>query len=167
MTLPSLERTVTHSTFVIERNYSKPVERAFAAFADPSRKRRWFAGERGMQVEEFEMEFRVGGRDHARFRFQEGSPFPGEIMGNDTVYQDIVPDRRIVIAYTMSIGGRRISCSLATFEFLPAGQGTHLIFTEQGAYFEGADGPQMRQEGWNKLLGYLDQQLARHSPAHA
>src|SRR6266542_4071845 len=113
------ERSVIHSTFVIERSYPTTPERVFAAFADPATKRRWFAEDKGVAVEEFEMDFRVGGRERARYRFKEGSPFPGTALANDTSYQDIVPNRRVVIAYTMTIGDRRISASLATFELLP------------------------------------------------
>jgi len=155
------ERSVTHSTFVIERTSPATPERVFAAFADPAKKRRWYADEKGMDVEEFAMDFRVGGRDRARYRFKEGSPFPGIALVNDTVYQDIVPNRRLVIAYTMTLGDKRISASLATLEMLPADAGTDLVFTEQGAYFEGADGPQMRQDGWRQLLENLARELAR------
>ena len=49
---------------------------------------------------------------------------------NDTVYLDIVPNHRIVLAYTMTLGGKRISSSLSTFELLPAEKGTDLICTE-------------------------------------
>jgi len=44
---------------------------------------------------------------------------------------------------------------------LPTERGTDLIFTDQGAYFEGADGPKMREEGWSKLLDGLAKELAR------
>ncbi len=155
------ERSIIHSTFVIERSYPTTPERVFAAFADPARKRRWFAEDKGMAVEEFEMDFRVGGRERARYRFKEGTPFPGIAMTNDTSYQDIVPGRRVVMAYTMTLGDKRISASLATFELLPTEHGTDLIFTEQGAFFEGADGPQMREEGWCQLLDKLGAELTR------
>ena len=148
------ERSVTHATFTIERDYPKPPQRIFAALADPAQKRRWFADDaKEFQMEKFEMNFRVGGTERSSFRVQ------GMECVNDTVYLDIVADRRIVIAYTMTLGGRRISSSQATFELGPAERGTDLIFTEQGAFFEGADGPQMRQEGWTKLLENLAREV--------
>ena len=155
------ERSVTHSTFAIERSYPVSPERVFAAFADPARKRRWMAEERGLGVEEFEMDFRVGGTERARYRLPEGSPFPGAGLENHTSYQDIVPGRRIVIAYTMSLGDKRISASLATFELVPTAEGTDLIFTDQGAYFEGADGAVIREKGWRQLLEGLAGEAAR------
>src|SRR5580704_7540458 len=150
------ERSVTHSTFVIERSYPATPERVFGAFSDPAQKRRWFAEDEESELEHFEMDFRVGGSECARFRTKNGFA-----CRNDTVYLDILPTRRIVIAYTMAVGGQRISSSQATVEFLPAGKGTDLIFTEQGAFFEGADGAQMREDGWRQLLGQLAKELAR------
>ena len=157
------ERSVTHGTFVIERTYPATPERVFAAFADPGKKRRWFGGGEGREVEEFQMDFRVGGSERARYRFKAGTRFPGSELTNHTNYQDIVEGRRIVMAYTMSLDDRRFSASLATIELLPEGSGTVLIFTEQGAYFEGSDGPEMREAGWRKLLEHLAGELARQS----
>lgn len=144
------ERSVTHATFTIERHYPKPPQRIFAALSEPAQKRRWFAADdKDFQVEKFEMDFRVGGTERSSFLVQ------GKECVNDTVYLDIVPERRIVFAYTMALAGRRFSSSQATFELVPAENGTDLIFTEQAAFFEGADGPQMRREGWMKLLDSL------------
>jgi uncharacterized protein YndB with AHSA1/START domain len=155
------QRSVTHSTFVIERNYPSRPERVFGAFADPDRKRRWFYEGENREVEEFEMDFRVGGNERVGFRFKEGSPLKGKTGMNHTSYQDIVPNRRLVIAYTMIICDKRISASLATLEFLSTGHGTDLIFTEQAAFFEDADGPQMREEGWHKQFEQLAKELTR------
>ena len=154
-------QSVIHSTFVIDRSYPKPPEVVFSAFADAAKKRRWFAEGHSHAVEEFEMDFRVGGTERARYRFKEGSPFPGVALTNEGRYQDIVPNRCIVNASTMTLGDKRISSSLVTFEFLRTDKGTDLICTHQGAFFEGADGPQMREAGWHKLLENLAKDLAR------
>jgi uncharacterized protein YndB with AHSA1/START domain len=61
----------------------------------------------------------------------------------------------------MTLGDRRISASLVTVELLPTDQGTDLICTHQGAFFEGADGPQFREAGWRKLFEQLAKELAR------
>lgn len=156
MNLPA----VTHGTFVIERSYDAARERVFAAFADPEKKRRWFADGRGMEVVEFTTDFREGGIDRTCSRFGPSSPFPGLTMTNESRYLDIVPGGRIIMAYTMAIGDRRISVSLATIEFFSQGSGTRLVFTDQGAYFEGSDGVQMREGGWAKLLDSMGQALA-------
>lgn len=155
--------SVVHRTFNIERTYPTSPSRVFSAFADSATKRRWFAEGEGFEVREFTADFRVGGREVSRCRFKSGPP-PGHTsseMRNDTVYQDIVPDRRIVLAYTMAIGEKRISASLATLELVPAGDGTRLTFTEQGAFFEGADGPELREKGWRGLLEALGRELRR------
>ncbi len=151
------QSSVVHSTFSIERTYPAPPARVFAAFSNQETKRRWFAEGEGWEVDEFTMDFRVGGREIARFRFKGGAP-----MGNDTVYLDIVPDQRIVLAYTMTVGDTRISVSLATVEIAPAGDGTRLVYTEQGAFFDGADKLERRAAGTRELFEKLGEELRTH-----
>jgi uncharacterized protein YndB with AHSA1/START domain len=150
------QSSVVHSTFSIERTYSVPPSRVFSAFANPAIKRRWFAEGEGWEVEEFTSDFRVGGREFSRFRFEGGAP-----IRNETVYQDIVPDRRIVFAYSMEVGDKRISVSLATVEIAPSGGGTRLVYTEQGAFFDGADKPEGREAGCRELFEKLGEELRK------
>jgi uncharacterized protein YndB with AHSA1/START domain len=151
------EKTVIHGTFTIERNYPTTPQRVFAAFADPVKKKRWFTDPDESPVDEFEMDFRVGGKERKRFHVKLGFT-----CTNETIYLDIVPDSRIVFVYTMSVGDHCISSSQSTVELLPTEKGTDLIFTEQGAFFEGSDGPQRREGGWRLLLDQLASELAPH-----
>ena len=153
------EPTVIHNTFVIERQYPTPIERVFAAFSDPRLKRRWFAEGLHHDVELFEMDFVVGGAERSRYRLTEGTPFPGVELASDGIYQDIVRNERLVIAQTMTFGEKRISSALVTIELLPTEGGTDLICTHQAAFFEGADGPQMREAGWRSLFENLGKEL--------
>lgn len=146
--------SVVHSTFSVERTYPVPPTRVFAAFANQSTKRRWFAEGEGWEVEEFTMDFRVGGQEVARFRFTGGPP-----MGNDTVYLDIIPNERIVFAYTMTASGKRISISLATVEIAPSGAGTRLVYTEQGTFLDSEANIAGRVEGTRELLEKLGEEL--------
>ena len=142
------EPSAIHNTFVLERNYTKPTESVFAAFADPSKKRRWYADNETIDVEEYALDFR------------EGSPFPGGALTNEGIYLDIVRYQRIVVASRMMLGDRLISASLVTIEFLPTETGTDMIFTHQGIFFEGSGGPEMREAGWNTLFEKLAKELA-------
>jgi uncharacterized protein YndB with AHSA1/START domain len=153
------EQSVIHNTFVVERSYPKPVEVVFSAFADAAKKRRWYAEGQHHEVEEYEMDFRVGGVERAHYRFKEGTPFPGVSLTNEGSYQQIVPNRFIVTASSMALGGKCISAALVTIELLSTEKGTDLICTHQGAYFEGADGPKMRETGWRTLFEKLAKEL--------
>jgi uncharacterized protein YndB with AHSA1/START domain len=147
-----MEPSTIHSTFVIELCYPFPPAKLFAAFSDPAKKRRWYAESDTHDVEQFEMDFRVGGAERTLYRFRPGTPFPGVALRNDGMIQEITPDQRVVTATTMSLGDHRISSSLITVEFQPSAHGTNLVLTHQGAFYEGSDGPKMREDGWRKIL---------------
>jgi uncharacterized protein YndB with AHSA1/START domain len=148
------DQAVVHSTFVIERSYPQPPQRVFAAFAQPARKRRWYA-EGDHEIQEFEMEFRVGGSERFSYRFKTGHPIAGSTIANETAYQDIVPDHRIIITSKMSLNGKPVQIMLATIEFLPSDQGTNLQFTHQGTFIDWPDGVAMIEHGWRALFERL------------
>jgi uncharacterized protein YndB with AHSA1/START domain len=146
-------RSVTHATFVIERTYAVAPAQVFTAWADPASKRRWF-GAPNEAPTEFDLDFRVGGREINR-----GLGPDGRSYTYDARYQDIVPNERIVYAYEMHLGEMRISVSLGTVEFKPEGAATRLIYTEQGAFLDGLDTPADREHGTRELLDALGRVL--------
>lgn len=156
------EPSVVHNNFVIERNYPKPPKTVFSAFADKGKKQRWYAARETKDVQEFELDFRVGGIERLKYKLKPGTPVAGMVITNEGRYEDIVPDRWIVTATTMDLNEKRILVSLLTAEFLETANGTDLILTHQGIYLSGPNGltPPMIEAGWNGLLASLEVELA-------
>lgn len=146
------DRSATHSTFVIERDYDAPPARVFAAWADLDAKSRWFGPPGG--GEDHVLEFREGGREH----FQ--AAVEGAVYSYDARYADIVEDERIVYTYDMHRDGVRMSVSVTTVELAPAGDHTHLRYTEQGVFLDAQDTAQAREHGTREILDKLAGALA-------
>ena len=108
---------------------------------DPVAKARWFGGDDW----DHELDFSVGGREVSTGTME------GTVFTFEGRYQDIVPDERIVYSYEVLMGEARISVSLATVELTPGGEGTKLVFTEQGAFLDGLDDPSQRENGTGSL----------------
>ena len=144
------EPSATHASFTFERRYDASPARVFAAWSTQESKATWFAGPNEWRPIERVFEFRVGGEEVLKGEFPDG-----KITDFRSRYFDIVPDRRIVYAYGMHIGGVRISVSLATVEFHPDGAGTRLVVTEQGAFLDGYDDAGSREHGTRWLLDNL------------
>ena len=128
----------------------------FAAFADLAAKAKWFAGPPEWESGEVAQDFRVGGRE-----VNIGGPVGGPVHRFYALYQDIVADERIVFTYDMFVDDVHLSVSVTTIEFAPAGSGTKLTFTEQGAFLDGHEDPSMREERTRELLGALGDALDR------
>ena len=150
------ERSVRHAKFTIERIYPAARERVFKAFADPRSKAKWFVGPDNWDKSNHMLDFRVGGKETVS-----GGPPGGRVHYYNATYQDIVPNERIVTTYEMHLDKTRISVSLATVELKAAGSGTKLILTEQGAFLDGFDKPELREEGTKGLLDQLSTALEK------
>ncbi len=98
MSVAAPQQSLLHSTFSAKRTYpATPARASLPPFANQATKRRWFVEGEGWEVDEFTMDFRVGGRELSLFRFR-----GGEQMSNEAIYLDIVPDQRIVFTFTIS-----------------------------------------------------------------
>jgi len=145
------ERTITCSTFTIERTLAATPEQVFAAFADVKLKSRMLAPSDDDSPSEpaapGEFDFRVGG--HERFEFVEED---GRKMRYDAMYYDIVPNQRLVYSYEMYADGSRISVSVASIQFLESEISTSLVWTEQGAFLDGLDTSELREGGTSWMV---------------
>jgi uncharacterized protein YndB with AHSA1/START domain len=155
------KRSTHPATFVIERYFAASPEQVFSAWADPKVKARWLVGSDEWEKSDHKLDFRVGGRESVS-----GGPTGGPVHVFNAVYQDIVPNERIVYTYEMHLDKWQISVSLVTAELKRATSGTRMIFTEHAVFLDGIDGPAAREESARDLLDNLDV-ILRREPAIA
>jgi len=141
-----------HNTFVIERTYPRSAGDVFAAFSVPEKKRRWYAEGGAHDVLSYDLDFRLGGAEVLIGKMKPDTPVAGAVLKWSQTFIDIVEDKRIVFTQTVDFEDRRISCALISVDLKPEAAGCAMMFTHQGVFFEGADGPEMREMGWRGLL---------------
>ena len=151
----TIERSETHATFVIEREYPASVDAVWRALSENEARDQWFGGGDAFDVTEKSHDFRIGGHG-----VEDGQWKGGPRSRFLSTYTDIVEHDRMVFTYDMWIDGRHISTSLTTIAVEPEGDGTRLTFTEQAVHFDGLDSVEGREEGTRGLLDNLGAYLA-------
>jgi uncharacterized protein YndB with AHSA1/START domain len=151
---------VQHRTFVIERIVKASPALVFSAWATEEGKAAWFAAPAGEWTPiERHFDFREGGTERLKGRWNA----TGVVSDFRCQYHDIVADSRICYTYDMYVGDTKISVSLATVTFAPAGGGTRLTLTEQVAHFDGYPTPEDREAGtgflMDKVVAYIESAL--------
>jgi uncharacterized protein YndB with AHSA1/START domain len=150
-------RTAQHGTIRLERRYKAAPARVFAAWAEPEARAKWDVPGRWVIAEQT-FDFREGGRERKRF-----GPQDDPHLVADTLYIDVVPQRRIVFSYSMTSRGTPISVSLTTIELSPApssgGKDTRLLLTEQIVFLDGNDNVAHREEGLASMLDKIGETL--------
>lgn len=147
----SAERQARHHVIELNRHFDYAPELVFFAYANPGAKRAWFTGPPDWDSRWGEMDFRVGGRETSS-----GGPKGEWTSRYDSRFLDIVPNERIINAFSMYIDERLITCSLATTEFRAANGGTDVSLTEQIVFLDGADHLENRIHGTAAIFDMLD-----------
>src|ERR1700750_555057 len=98
-----------HETLVFARTCAAPVERVFAAFADPVERANWGTPSETAAFFYDKVDFREGGTDVFRCGDKSNPQYRGV-----TTYYDIVSNERIVSSETVETQGRKLLISMAT-----------------------------------------------------
>ena len=150
-------RSAQNGTIRLEGRYKASPARVFAAWAEPKARAKWDVPGRWVIAEQT-FDFREGGREVKRF-----GPKGDPRLVADTLYLDIVPQRRIVFSYSMTSRGTPISVSLTTIELSTSpssgGRDTHLLLTEQIVFLDGNDNTANREEGLASMLDKIGETL--------
>lgn len=144
--------TITHGSFTLERGYSAPPAKVFAAFVRSESRRKWLIYADGWTIHEYRpAEPTVAGA----VEFSRFSPPGAEIvLTNATTWLHVDEGNTLIFAYHMTLENAPLSSSLVTIVFKPDGSGTRLELTEQGAYFDGNIAG--RKEGTRALLDEVE-----------
>lgn len=143
-----------HGTFTLTRTWAAPAARVFSAWSDPKIKAQWFTGPPdGWTALRRSIDFRPGGLEVLEGRFA-GS---GLVTLFEARFHAIEPDRRLVYAYDLHLGGSFNSVTLASLELTPDGARTRVAYTEQIVFLDGRDGTAGRKHGTELHYAMIEQ----------
>lgn len=154
---------VKFDNFEMSESFACPVEKLFSAFIDPVIKRAWYADGAHADTHDtlqYALDPDVGGKEVLRIALNDKTPVPGleiEMVGECVARID---NALLVYASRMIAHGSVVSITNETFEFMTDGAGARLRLTQQGAYLDGSDGPELRRHGHEQLLSGLRRFLA-------
>lgn len=135
-------------TLVIDRVFTAPPDRVFAAWTDTAQLAEWY-GPEGMKAEIFANDLTVGGRYSLVMKSAEGEyHLSGE-------YEEIEPPRKLVFTWKWKTSDET---TRVTIELRPQGDGTHLRLTHTG--FPEAEQASSHNQGWSSSLNDLERYLA-------
>ena len=93
--------------------------------------------------------------------FCKGSLDDGSVLLFDSVYHDIVENKRLVCSYNIEVGGKRISVNQTSIDLEPEGEGAKLTLIEYNQLLDGFDDAGSIKKGTGDLFDQLGEYLKR------
>ena len=134
------------TSLTIVRRIKAGPDAVFAAFADPANIALWWGPDSGL-VLDAEVDARIGGRFHVRFRMEDGSEH-----GSAGTFEQLDPPRRLVMSWAWDTEPgvvSRVEVDLRAID-----SGTELTFTH--ALLPDAASRDSHRDGWNGALDKLE-----------
>lgn len=132
---------------LIERIFDAPSDLVFRVWTKPEHLMKWW-GPKTFEPIGIEQDFRVGGTYRYGMKSEEGSE-----IWKSGVYQEIVPNARIVMTFKWEDGAWGVD-NLVTVTFTPMASGRTLLRFHQ-APFKTLEARDSHTGGWNSLLDKL------------
>lgn len=139
-----------HTTLVFERICAAPVERVFAAFANPVERAKWGTPSEAAAFIYDKVDFREGGEDVFRCGDKSNPQYRGV-----TTYYDIVANQRIISSEVVETNERKLLISMSTTTLESQGTGTRVTVTVQLTSLAGEDMLNGAKLGHNASLDNL------------
>ena len=146
---------VQHATFVFERTSDAPVDRVFAALANPVERAQWGVPSAKAALVYDRTDFREGGSDEFRCGPKHDPQYRGV-----TTYLEIVPNERVVSTELVAANGRKLLATLSTTTLESRGAGTNITVTLQVTSLAGEDMITGAKNGTGASLDNLVKALA-------
>jgi uncharacterized protein YndB with AHSA1/START domain len=141
----------TKPSLILKRRLNASPARVYSAWTDPEKMMRWWKPVDTARTLVAEADVRIGGR----FRVVMEMP-DGERHDVGGIYQEIVPNEKLVMSWAWQSTPERVS--LLTLLFKPDGDGTMLTLTHERFFDE--DARDRHNRGWTACLGQLEKFFA-------
>jgi uncharacterized protein YndB with AHSA1/START domain len=149
---------VQFDSFEMVEEFSCSIEKLFNAFTDPIIKREWYAEGSHRATHDtnlYSMDSNVGGKEIFQFTLNHNTPVPGLKIDMESECIARIDQQLLIYQSRMASNKNNLSASIETFQFYTKSGKAVIKLTQQGTYLEGADGPQMRKNGFLQLFSHL------------
>ena len=145
----------TDTSLRVSRLIQADAETVFRAWTEPGALRQWSCPE-GSDVEDVQVDLRVGGKYRIRMKGPEG-----EVHTAVGTYRTIEPAKKLVYTWDWEENDHKVGESQVTVEFHQRGEATEVVLTHER--FPNGEATKLHELGWTSCLNRLESRYAKRS----